>query len=274
MPNINFDASDSLYKFKCLLGMSCIVGPHIFIYFFFDEDGKFLYSKIFHINNKETEYIIIIIIILFSVVGLYLMIIGFVDWKKHQTFVDKKLEIEIKELEIASLKEIENKNKTKYFEEIENKNNNKSKYIDINSIYNKRIENEFERKLNNFSLYLQKTKGNEYNIYNNAKIDNRYRMEGPLICDCIAESKDNKKQDIIYEVKFSTANIEIAKRTLLKMLEVYNKKFNRKCRGEIAVIQTNENSKKINKELCDYKMNINGREICIKVYDYNKTIIK
>ena len=62
MPNINFDATDSYYKFKCIFGVAMMIAPLVIIYFILKNDGSSVYNTIISLKDNCGVFIIIFFI--------------------------------------------------------------------------------------------------------------------------------------------------------------------------------------------------------------------
>lgn len=264
MPNIDFEKIDSLYKFKCFLGICVICIPQIFIYFISCESIAKSYILAYKFLNWGF-YILIAISLTTIYFGVYLIYTGLEDWRvKQQDYLDKKLKQDV-QLQIASLNEINKKNESKFYDDTIIKTKKNEKSVEKTRIYYEKIEKCFLE-------YLNKSLGMRYSIYSNIKLNIgvSFNNREILICDAVAVSNSNEK-DIIYELKFGDQAIKSTTyhaKVLKRYIEVYTKNYQRQCTGQLAYILEKNEMKKLNASLLNQLDSNNSNLVEIKIYEY------
>lgn len=240
MPSVKFDASDSLYKFICFIGICIIIGPQLFLFFLMDKTLYGTYVFLWH----KFGAIFIVPLLVFTLLGILILCMGMIFWyKKYQFLIDKKNENEVKQLEPQSKDEISirvsNKIKETFEQYLNSKrNDNKNAAYKVKD-KEKNIRNEIvinEEKIYN---YLTKNIGANYSLSKEVKLPN----SNNFYFDIVAINKEYCEPDIIYELKFGKFSPERIERIIYKFaisVSSYMEYYNKKCIGQVIFLVKNE----------------------------------
>lgn len=280
---------DSLYKFLVSLGMVIFVLPFIILFFFYGKDPILISQKDFDSLSQYSKYNldireklicvvngkIIWIFLICTIIGIILIVYGFICWKKVQKQIDLELELrnekqyrELSSIEIINkvsedIAETEsdggyvNNNSVNNYEEtdsransredetriknninISNSNDDRSDYkmIDKEKQNNKdQLIIEYLKVENCVYEKLMNTIGKEYEIKRDIKIG---RFMG---ADIIAKSKESNI-DLMYEIKYFKRGITSVSRLadtfdrLKKLEREYETEYHRNVRGILIIV--------------------------------------
>ena len=238
------------YQFITIFGIIIICLPHLFLYYLTDYsllDSYAIVDKI--LNNK-----LIVLIILFTIIGLIIFIIGIALWMKEERV-------------LKNAKNNKRKGKVKAY--MSDSKNVKESKNNIDNIKNVEMEeNEF------YNYIIEAIDKKDYTVKRNVKISGA----SITIFDIVALSNDNKKPDKIFEIRKGKCDEEYINKIVAVVKEyliLYKGYYNRDCEGEVSLIVQDEVEKnKINiltKELFN-KNNI--QKININTYLLNNRQIK